>query len=99
MLSAASFQETTRVLTGAAIKGKTDELIGLKENVIIGKLIPAGTGAKQYSNIEMMLEKEFMSDEPSEFLEEQLIDDDEIREEAMILGESVESELAEQLSE
>ena len=98
-LSAASFQETTRVLTEAAIKGKTDELIGLKENVIIGKLIPAGTGAKQYSNIEMMLEKEFMSDEPSEFLEEQLIDDDEIREEAMILGESVESELAEQLSE
>ena len=98
-LSAASFQETTRVLTEAAIKGKTDELIGLKENVIIGKLIPAGTGAKQYSNIEMMLEKEFMSDEPSEFLEEQLIDDDEIREEAMILGESIESDLEEQLSE
>ena len=98
-LSAASFQETTRVLTEAAIKGKTDELIGLKENVIIGKLIPAGTGAKQYSNIEMMLEKEFMSDEPSEFLEEQLIDDEEIREEAMILGESIESDLEEQLSE
>ena len=98
-LSAASFQETTRVLTEAAIKGKTVELIGLKENVIIGKLIPAGTGAKQYSNIEMMLEKEFMSDEPSEFLEEQLIDDEEIREEAMILGESIESELEEQLSE
>ena len=97
-LSAASFQETTRVLTEAAIKGKVDELRGLKENVIIGKLIPAGTGAKQYSNIEMMLEKEFMSDEPSEFLEEQLIDDDEIREEAMILEESVESDLAEQLS-
>ena len=69
-LSAASFQETTRVLTEAAIKGKVDELRGLKENVIIGKLIPAGTGAKQYSNIEMLLEKEFMSDEPSEFLEE-----------------------------
>ncbi len=97
-LSAASFQETTRVLTEAAIKGKVDELRGLKENVIIGKLIPAGTGAKQYSNIEMILEKEFMSDEPSEFLEEQLIDDDEIREEAMILEESVESDLAEQLS-
>ena len=47
-LSAASFQETTRVLTEAAIKGKTDELIGLKENVIIGKLIPAGTGMKRY---------------------------------------------------
>ncbi len=97
-LSAASFQETTRVLTEAAIKGKVDELRGLKENVIIGKLIPAGTGAKQYSNIEMMLEKEFMSDEPSEFLEEQLIDDDEIREEAIALEESVESDLAEQLS-
>ncbi|HOZ54548.1 MAG TPA: DNA-directed RNA polymerase subunit beta' [Clostridia bacterium] len=47
-LSAASFQETTRVLTEAAIKGKVDELIGLKENVIIGKLIPAGTGMKRY---------------------------------------------------
>jgi DNA-directed RNA polymerase subunit beta' len=50
-LSAASFQETTRVLTDAAIKGKTDKLSGLKENVIIGKLIPAGTGMKRYRNI------------------------------------------------
>ena len=50
-LSAASFQETTKVLTDAAIKGKVDKLIGLKENVIIGKLIPAGTGMKCYSNI------------------------------------------------
>ncbi len=50
-LSAASFQETTRVLTDAAIKGKTDHLLGLKENVIIGKLIPAGTGMKRYKNI------------------------------------------------
>ncbi|MDR1027827.1 MAG: DNA-directed RNA polymerase subunit beta', partial [Clostridiales Family XIII bacterium] len=50
-LSAASFQETTRVLTDAAIKGKTDRLLGLKENVIIGKLIPAGTGMKRYRNI------------------------------------------------
>jgi DNA-directed RNA polymerase subunit beta' len=50
-LSAASFQETTRVLTDAAIKGKTDKLLGLKENVIIGKLIPAGTGMKRYKNI------------------------------------------------
>jgi DNA-directed RNA polymerase subunit beta' len=50
-LSAASFQETTRVLTDAAIKGKTDRLLGLKENVIIGKLIPAGTGMKRYKNI------------------------------------------------
>ncbi len=45
-LSAASFQETTRVLTEAAVKGKVDDLVGLKENVIIGKLIPAGTGMK-----------------------------------------------------
>ena len=52
-LSAASFQETTRVLTEAAIKGKVDPLIGLKENVIIGKLIPAGTGLKRYQNIDI----------------------------------------------
>lgn len=52
-LSAASFQETTRVLTDAAIKGKNDRLLGLKENVIIGKLIPAGTGMKQYRNVEV----------------------------------------------
>ncbi|MBO4535044.1 MAG: DNA-directed RNA polymerase subunit beta', partial [Clostridia bacterium] len=50
-LSAASFQETTRVLTDAAIMGKIDPLLGLKENVILGKLIPAGTGLKQYNNI------------------------------------------------
>ncbi|AGW35530.1 DNA-directed RNA polymerase subunit beta' [Staphylococcus aureus] len=50
-LSAASFQETTRVLTDAAIKGKRDELLGLKENVIIGKLIPAGTGMRRYSDV------------------------------------------------
>ena len=52
-LSAASFQETTRVLTEAAIKGKNDPLLGLKENVIIGKQIPAGTGLKRYANIEI----------------------------------------------
>ena len=52
-LSAASFQETTKVLTEAAIKGKVDKLIGLKENVIIGKLIPAGTGLKRYSQIRL----------------------------------------------
>ncbi len=52
-LSAASFQETTRVLTDAAIRGKTDELLGLKENVIIGKLVPAGTGMQRYRQIEM----------------------------------------------
>ncbi len=52
-LSAASFQETTRVLTDAAIKGKNDKLVGLKENIMIGKLIPAGTGMKRYKNIEL----------------------------------------------
>ena len=52
-LSAASFQETTRVLTDAAIKGKNDRLTGLKENIMIGKLIPAGTGMKRYKNIEI----------------------------------------------
>ena len=52
-LSAASFQETTKVLTEAAIKGKIDPLIGLKENVIIGKLIPAGTGMKRYSQVKL----------------------------------------------
>ena len=57
-LSAASFQETTRVLTEAAVKGKVDELIGLKENVIIGKLIPAGTGLSKYKNIHIDTEKE-----------------------------------------
>ena len=56
-LSAASFQETTRVLTEAAIKGKTDDLVGLKENVIIGKLIPAGTGMKRYLNTHIDTEK------------------------------------------
>ena len=55
-LSAASFQETTRVLTEAAIKGKTDPLLGLKENVIIGKLIPAGTGLKRYRDLEIKRE-------------------------------------------
>ena len=57
-LSAASFQETTRVLTDAAIKGKIDPLIGLKENVIIGKLIPAGTGMARYKNVKINTEIE-----------------------------------------
>jgi DNA-directed RNA polymerase subunit beta' len=56
-LSAASFQETTRVLTEAAIKGKVDPLLGLKENVIIGKLIPAGTGMSRYRNIKLTTEE------------------------------------------
>ena len=55
-LSAASFQETTKVLTEAAIKGKEDQLIGLKENVIIGKLIPAGTGLERYRRVHVVEE-------------------------------------------
>ena len=62
-LSAASFQETTRVLTDAAIKGKSDELVGLKENVIIGKLIPTGTGMKRYQNTFISTELNEGSDE------------------------------------
>ena len=71
-LSAASFQETTRVLTDAAIKGKLDELKGLKENVVLGKLIPAGTGLKAYSKIEYEMEKEYYDEEPLDVLEEEL---------------------------
>jgi DNA-directed RNA polymerase subunit beta' len=62
-LSAASFQETTRVLTDAAIKGKYDPLLGLKENVIIGKLIPAGTGMSRYRNIEILPEGQDVDEE------------------------------------
>ncbi|WP_124726391.1 DNA-directed RNA polymerase subunit beta' [Staphylospora marina] len=61
-LSAASFQETTRVLTDAAIKGKVDRLLGLKENVIIGKLIPAGTGMARYRNLRFRLQDESSSE-------------------------------------
>ena len=74
-LSAASFQETTRVLTDAAIKGSVDYLRGLKENVIIGKLIPAGTGAREYRDIELELQKQLIGDDASEALEESLMDD------------------------
>ena len=70
-MSAASFQETTKVLTEAAIKGKIDPLIGLKENVIIGKLIPAGTGMKRYRNIKINTEVEEYDDD-----DDLLLDDD-----------------------
>ncbi|WP_373231644.1 DNA-directed RNA polymerase subunit beta' [Cohnella sp.] len=65
-LSAASFQETTRVLTDAAIKGKVDRLLGLKENVIIGKLIPAGTGMARYRNIRVVSPFDEPTDEAAE---------------------------------
>ena len=70
-LSAASFQETTRVLTEAAIKGKTDNLIGLKENVIIGKLIPAGTGLAKYRNTHISTEQAEESEQTENKEEEQ----------------------------
>ena len=77
-LSAASFQETTKVLTEAAIKGKIDPLIGLKENVIIGKLIPAGTGMKRYSevklNTDMTEDDELLFDDDLMFDEEEMDD-------------------------
>ena len=73
-LSSASFQETTRILTEASVKGKVDNLHGLKENVIIGKLIPAGTGTKEYMDIDYTLEKQFFDDDASEVLEEEFLD-------------------------
>ena len=79
-LSAASFQETTKVLTEAAIKGKVDPLIGMKENVIIGKLIPAGTGMKRYRNIKLDTEidenDEIMFDDYDEFEGNGVMDED-----------------------
>ena len=67
-LSAASFQETTKVLTEAAIKGKVDHLVGLKENVIIGKLIPAGSGLAVYRNFESKTDEE-MESAPEEYVD------------------------------
>ena len=74
-LSAASFQDTAKVLTEAAIKNKVDPLVGLKENVIIGKLIPAGTGVKDYKNLNPQLvvsqETETVLEQPVEEYEEE----------------------------
>ena len=79
-LSAASFQETTKVITEAAIRGKVDTLIGMKENVIIGKLIPAGTGMKRYRNIKLDTEidenDEIMFDDYDEFEGNGVMDED-----------------------
>ncbi len=72
-LSAASFQETTRILTDAALHGKVDHLVGLKENVIIGKLIPAGTGAKYYRNADYELAVKRHDEEPLAVLEQELV--------------------------
>ena len=84
-LSAASFQETTKVLTEAAIKGKTDELIGLKENVIIGKLIPAGTGMKVYQDTQIRTEKD---DETTESNDDEMSQDvDTVNDEEMVVSD------------
>ena len=88
-LSAASFQETTRVLTEAAIKGKVDELVGLKENVIIGKLIPAGTGLTKYRNTKISTEnEEAESEETTEDVEEKTTESvEEVKEETSDMPE------------
>ncbi|MDE5749000.1 MAG: DNA-directed RNA polymerase subunit beta', partial [Acetatifactor sp.] len=99
-LSAASFQETTKVLTEAAIKGKIDPLIGLKENVILGKLIPAGTGMKRYRNTRLntdYIRRISVKEEPEVIAEEEpkediLIEDD-------MLQETVDNEMNEELLE
>ncbi|MDR2611089.1 MAG: DNA-directed RNA polymerase subunit beta', partial [Clostridiales Family XIII bacterium] len=96
-LSAASFQETTKVLTDAAIKGKKDTLLGLKENVIIGKLIPAGTGMKRYKNVEIDygVNAEYMENYKKVVIHEDIDDDDEILDDEILeLGDmkSVEDE-------
>ena len=70
-LSAASFQETTKVLTDAAIKGKVDHLVGLKESVIIGKLIPAGSGLKAYRDFDTLTT-------PESIVTEEMIDDEKL---------------------
>ena len=104
-LSAASFQETTKVLTEAAIKGKIDPLIGLKENVLIGKLIPAGTGMKKYANIRLDTDvipeeedtldlEEDIQEEPEE--NQDVLDESVLEEEAELSEDEEEAELIEE---
>ncbi len=92
-LSAASFQETTKVLTEAAIKGKVDPLIGLKENVLIGKLIPAGTGMKRYRSVKLDSTEEEIDDE---VIESELISEENVEE---TVDEAVEEVVAETVEE
>ena len=97
-ISAASFQETTKVLTNAAIAGKVDELRGLKENVIIGHLIPAGTGMKKYKNLRLFDQnREDLDAHIAEILEarrreKELLAQEEIRKAALAMEEEVEDE-------
>ena len=93
-LSAASFQETTKVLTEAAIKGKVDRLIGLKENVILGKLIPAGTGLKRYSNVKLSTDEMLAQQE-----EENLPDEEEMVNETEEISEAVTEEMVDEIPE
>ncbi len=86
-LAAASFQETTRVLTDAAIKGKVDPLLGLKENVMIGKLIPAGTGVRTYDKVELEYDRE---DDADIIDAEEVTDDDELVSDIQITTEEPE---------
>ena len=95
-LSAASFQETTRVLTDAAIRGKEDNLIGLKENVLIGKLIPAGTGMKTYRSVK--IDSEYVREVP-EYDEDAEFDDDIIIEDEELAEDITEDTDAEDVSE
>ena len=99
-LSAASFQETTKILTEAAIKGKVDHLVGMKENVIIGQLIPAGTGMKRYRNVKLdtdMVANDvidfdeddeiILSEDFDEFVKDEIIEDEIIEDVEEILDE------------
>ena len=98
-MSAASFQETTKVLTEAAIKGKIDPLIGLKENVIIGKLIPAGTGMKRYRNIKINTEVEEYDDDDDLLLDDDDLYEDDIQDEAEETAEEAETSEAEEAAD
>ena len=91
-LSAASFQETTKVLTDAAIKGKVDHLVGLKENVIIGKPIPAGTGMKCYSNIHLNTDSMIEEEEDEDLILTEDLEDDAPAAEAPVEEPSAEEE-------
>ena len=98
-MSAASFQETTKVLTEAAIKGKIDPLIGLKENVIIGKLIPAGTGMKRYRNIKINTEVEEYDDDDDLLLDDDDFYEDDIQDEAEETVDEAEASEADDFAE
>ena len=83
-ISAASFQETTKVLSEASIRGKVDELRGLKENVIVGHLVPAGTGIREYDNLIVGSEKEYndlmnKSNDSEDVLIDDKVEDDKIQ--------------------